>query len=72
MKPKPTIPLWQTISRAAGLGIVLALLVVYLAGWPRNPSVTLGFLGVASALIGLPAGLQFLQQRNGRSNGHSS
>lgn len=59
------------ISRAAGLGIVLALLVVYLAGWPRNPSVTLGFLAVASALIGLPAGLQFFAERNGRRNGDS-
>lgn len=69
MTPKPIIPLWQTISRACGLGIVLALLVVYVAGWPRSPSVTLGFLGVASALIGLPAGIQLLEQRNGRRNG---
>ncbi len=57
---------WQQCSRLVGLIIVLALLIVYVAGWKRSPTVTLGFLTIASALIGLPAGWQ-LVKRNGSS-----
>lgn len=59
-------PGWQTVSRTIGLVIVLALLIVYLFGWPRDTATTLAFLTIASGLIGLPSGVQ-LASRSKRS-----
>ena len=67
--PSPT---WQQISRSIGLTIVIVLLVAFLisvyTGVVLDKSLTLAFLGIASALIGLPTGWQ-LVRRNGSSNG---
>jgi hypothetical protein len=63
--PQPPPRFWQQLSLLAGLLIVLALLPVYLLGLKRDPTVTLAFLGVATTLIGLPAGWQ-LVKRNGQ------
>lgn len=58
---------WQQISRAAGLTIVIAVLVVYVAGLKRDTNVTLAFLAVATGLLGLPSAFQIVRRNGGSS-----
>ena len=50
----------------AGLLIVVALLVAFLAGFATgrhlDTTLTLAFLGVASSLIGIPSGWQLIRR----------
>jgi hypothetical protein len=59
---------WANISRAAGLFVILSLLMAFLASFiidrPLDPVVTGAFLGVATLLVGGPSGLQAVL-RNG-------
>ena len=52
---------WQEWSRLIGVVILLGLFTVYMAGWKRDTTVTLAFLGVATALLGLPAGWRLIK-----------
>jgi hypothetical protein len=60
------------ISRLAGLVIVFALLILFLVSSALGKSVdhatTLAFLGIATGLLGIPAGW-YLVRRNGAFDG---
>ena len=64
---------WQAISRAVGLTIVLVLFLFFCISTitPRvtiDRTMALSFLGIASALIGIPSGYR-LVSRSGPGNG---
>lgn len=56
---------WQAISRAAGLVIIFALLIGYLISEMTHhhldTPIALSFLGIGSALVGLPEGLTIMR-----------
>ncbi len=67
---------WLLVSRIAGLVIVVSLLLLFMVQSLRDrdvdKAVVLGFLGVATGLLGLPAGYYIARKSNSQSESDRS
>lgn len=67
---------WQHVCRAVGLAMIAILFIVYtLSAFIRSVepdrTVSLSFLAIAAALVGIPSGYRLIVSRDG-SNGSQS